>query len=159
MMAEYDERAMSRANVWACAYNAAVNYGSERANKKMWDLIRALNDDMRLDGKAKMDELVDLGIIDSYTECSPECCMRPGGLFHADGCPNESNTEFMREIESKTREQLPEPQRAKFISINLVGRGRDRRLAIVLPYVQPHEHRDPIGNLLTCKQAGCTDDA
>lgn len=150
-----DELERSRINVWACAYNAAVNHGGERAHRKMWDLIRAINENMRLEGKAKMDELVKLGIIDGYIECPPQCCMRPGGLFHADGCQNESNSEFIRGIWTKTRERLPEPQRVKFISIGLVGHGRDSRLDAILPLVQAHRHTDPIGNLLTCDEAGC----
>ena len=145
----------SPASIWAYAYNAAVNYGSGRAHKKMWDLIRALNDNMRQEGKAKMDELVELGIIDSYTECPSECCMRPGGLFHAKDCPNEYNTEFRRQIRERVREQLPEPQTHYFSGISLVGEARDHRLDMILPLVQQHNHRDPIGNPITCQEAGC----
>ena len=94
-------------NVWAYAYNAAVNYGTERGHRKMWDLIRALNVSMRAQGKRQMEELVRLGVITSYVACPDECQMRPGGLFHADGCENEKNHPVYRERQRKACAQLP----------------------------------------------------
>jgi hypothetical protein len=79
------------ANVWAYAYNAAVNYGSERAHKKMLGLIEALNRGMRDEGRKKLQALVDAGVVESCKPCPPECHMRPGGLFHAEGCENDPN--------------------------------------------------------------------
>lgn len=75
---------MSRANLRACAYNAAVNWGTGRATKKMRDLLLAINLNERLEGAAKMDELVRLGAIKTYDMCPSECRVFPGGMRHAE---------------------------------------------------------------------------
>lgn len=152
----YPDLKMAEVDVHACAYNAAVNHGSGRANKKMWDLVRAINEYERLRNKAKLDELVKRGIIDSYEECPVGCCVRPGGLFHVEGCPNDFNSEWHRALRTKLRAQLPEHDAIHFQPSGLVGHARDRRLDMILPYAQKHDHRDPIGNALTCAEAGCS---
>ena len=101
------ETEILRANLFACAYNAAVNYGRGRAHKKMMGLIGALNAYMRANGKEKMDALVKAGVIESYTPCPDGCHMRPGGLFHVDGCENDSNHPVYRERQQKAMEILP----------------------------------------------------
>jgi hypothetical protein len=111
----------SRVNLQACAYNAAVNWGSERATKKMHDLLAAINENQRLEGAAKMDELVELGAIKVYAACPGECRVFPGGLRHADGCRNDFNSDFMREIRGWVYENLPQPRAVQFTSIGLVG--------------------------------------
>lgn len=94
-------------NVWACAYNAAVNYGSGRAHKKMLHLIEALNIDMREEGKLKLEALMDAGVIESFKPCPDECCMRPGGLFHTAGCENDCNHSVYRARTEAAQEKLP----------------------------------------------------
>ena len=119
---ETDERLLTpRASLMACAYNAAVNYGSDRAAKKMGDLVRAINHYERIEGVVKLDFLVSKGVIDSYTECPDECEMRPGGLFHADGCENDFNHPVSRARRERAREMLPERQ-TYAASVSLVGR-------------------------------------
>lgn len=119
---EDDERLLlPRANLEACAYNAAVNYGSGRAAKKMGDLVRAINYRERVEGVVKLDFLVSKGVIDSYTACPPECEMRPGGLFHTPGCENDWNHPVSRARHEKAREMLPERQ-THAASVKLVGR-------------------------------------
>lgn len=120
---EADERLlMSEANLRACAYNAAVNYGSGRAAKKMGDLVRAINAFERIEGVVKLDYLVSKGVIESYTTCPAECEMRPGGLFHAEGCENDSNHPVSRQRREKARELLPERQ-TYAANVSLVGGG------------------------------------
>lgn len=118
---ETDERLLlPRSNLMACAYNAAVNYGSERAAKKMGDLIRAINSRERIEGVVKLDYLVSKGVIESYIACPDECEMRPGGLFHASGCENDSNHPVSRLRRERAREMLPERQ-TYAANVNLVG--------------------------------------
>lgn len=113
-------------NVWACAYNAAVNYGTERGHRKMGDLIRALNASMRAQGKRQMEELLRLGVIESYTACPDGCEMRPGGLFHVEGCENDANHPVSRERQRKAMAQLPGGSDGnagwRAASVQLVGR-------------------------------------
>jgi hypothetical protein len=115
------------ANVWACAYNAAVNYGSERAHKKMVRLIEALNRDMREEGRRKLQALVDAGVIESFKPCPDECHMRPGGLFHVDGCENDANHPVSRAREKAAQEKLPGGPDGwagwRAACVELVGRG------------------------------------
>jgi hypothetical protein len=94
--------------VQACAYNAAVNYGSGRADKKMRRLVEAINTHERAEGKAKLQFLVEKGVIDSFKPCPPECHFRPGGLFHARDCENDGNSEISRSRRRAAIEQLPE---------------------------------------------------
>jgi hypothetical protein len=101
------EKDLRAANVLACAYNAAVNHGSERGHKKMLQLIDALNSNMRFEGKRAMDHLVASGVIDSYKLCPPECCMRPGGLFHVAHCENDANHPVYRARVQAATEKLP----------------------------------------------------
>lgn len=121
-----DRIALSRSNVWACAYNAAVNYGSERGPKKMGDLIYALNENMRLEGKMKLQALVDAGVIESFNPCSNECCMKPGGLFHIDGCENDPNHPVYQERQDAASMKLPGGRDGhngwRAASVSLVGR-------------------------------------
>jgi hypothetical protein len=118
---ETDERlSLPRANFMACAYNAAVNYGSGRAAKKMGDLVRAINYYQRTVGVVKLDFLVSKGVIESYTECPDGCEMRPGGLFHVQDCENDSNHPVARARQERAREMLPERQ-AHAASVILVG--------------------------------------
>lgn len=118
---EADERLlMPQANLMACAYNAAVNYGSGRAAKKMADLVRAINDWQRIEGVVKLDYLVSKGVIESYTACPDGCEMRPGGLFHAEGCENDFNHLVSRERREKTLEMLPQRQ-TYAANVSLVG--------------------------------------
>jgi hypothetical protein len=103
-----DERlALPRASLMACAYNAAVNYGTGRGVRKMGDLIRAINSCERAEGFVRLTRLVEQGIIESFTPCPAECEMRPGGLFHAQGCENDSNHPVYRARMDKVREVLP----------------------------------------------------
>lgn len=98
---------MNTGDLFACAYNAAVNYGSERAHKKMLNLINCLNRVMRENGREKLQKLVAAGVIESFTPCPPECCMRPGGLFHAKGCENDGNHPVYNTRVSAAQEKLP----------------------------------------------------
>lgn len=119
---EADERLlMPRANLMACAYNAAVNSRSGRAAMKMNDLVHAINDYERIEGVVKLDFLVSKGVIDGYTECPFGCEMRPGGLFHVEGCENDSNHPVSRARHERAREMLPERQ-TYAASVKLVGR-------------------------------------
>lgn len=102
-----DAVAMARANLMSCAYNAAVNYGSGRAHKKMIHLLDAINHHERIEGRAKLQSLVDLGVIDSFTPCPPECQVRPGGLFHAKDCENDANHPVSRTRCQRATEILP----------------------------------------------------
>lgn len=118
---ESDERLqMPRANLMACAYNAAVNYGSGRAGKKMGDLIQAINIFERVEGTVKLDFLVSKGVIESYTNCPAECVVRPGGLFHVPDCENDYNHPVSRQRHERAREMLPERQ-TYAASVSLVG--------------------------------------
>ena len=102
---------IARANYMACAYNAAVNSypGNEsRARRKMNDLVDAINYFQRVEGRAKLDWLMAQGVIDSYTPCPRECEMRPGGLFHAPDCENDSNSQVSRARHEAVVQQLPE---------------------------------------------------
>lgn len=105
------EYQLARSNLMACAYNAAVNYGSDRATKKMRHLIEAINYFERVEGTAKLDFLVSRGVIESYRNCPRECEIRPGGLFHEPGCENEANTEVSRQRHERTLDMLPEWQK------------------------------------------------
>lgn len=117
-----DERvALARANLMACAYNAAVNYGRERAAKKMGDLIRAINYCERVEGFVKLTRLVEQGLIEDFTPCPDGCEMRPGGLFHAAGCENDFNHPVSRARWDKVREVLPVAHQWD-AHVNLVGR-------------------------------------
>lgn len=98
---------MPRANLMACAYNAAVNYGSERATKKIGGLLDAINWFNRAEGRIKLGLLVEAKIIESFTPCSPQCHVRPGGLFHVAGCENDYNHSVYRQRQQKAREVLP----------------------------------------------------
>lgn len=119
---EQDNEALSdaRANLFACAYNAAVNHGPDRGLRKMSDLIRAINHYERLEGAAKLDYLVSQGVIDSYKPCPAECVVRPGGLFHAKDCENDSNHPVDRTRRIRAVEKLPGPIVARLYT-SLVG--------------------------------------
>lgn len=104
------ELQQARANYMACAYNAAVNYGSDRAAKKMRHLVEAINWYERAEGHAKLEWLKSAGVIDGYTPCPPECQVRPGGLFHAPGCENDFNHPVSRDRWERARAVLPEAQ-------------------------------------------------
>ncbi len=95
------------ANLFACAYNAAVNYGRERGHKKMMHLIEALNGYMREEGKNKLQALVQAGVIETFKPCPDECCMRPGGLFHAPDCENDMNHPVYKARTEAAQNQLP----------------------------------------------------
>jgi hypothetical protein len=111
---------MARANYMACAYNAAVNYGTDRGHRKMWDLIRAINAHDRAEGVAKLEYLKRQNVIDSYTPCPAECEVRPGGLFHVSECENEWNHSVSHARRERARELLP--LRATYAaSVSLVG--------------------------------------
>lgn len=101
---------MAQASYMACAYNAAVNYGSERGPRKMGDLIRAINQCLRVEGRAKLQWLVDQGVIDGFKPCPPDCEMRPGGLFHESGCENDFNHPVSHDRRAAARHALPERQ-------------------------------------------------
>lgn len=102
-----DEYRMARANYMACAYNAAVNSGTSRGIRKMGDLVHAINSYERVAGRAKLQFLVDQGVIESFTACPVECHMRPGGLFHAKGCENDFNSELSRARRKAATDNLP----------------------------------------------------
>lgn len=122
---EHPDVIMARADFMACAYNAAVNYGSERGVRKMGNMIAALNRYERAEGKAKLDRLRERGIIDNYTPCPDGCEVRPGGLFHVDGCENDMNHAVYRERQQRAREVLPGGQDGtagwRASSVTLVG--------------------------------------
>lgn len=104
-----DDVRMAQASLYACSYNAAVNYGSDRADKKMRHLIEAINTYERVEGRARLQFLVEQGVIDSFKPCHPhECHMRPGGLFHAKDCENDGNSEVSRARRDAARHALPE---------------------------------------------------
>ena len=106
---ESDDVRLAQANLYGCAYNAAVSYGSERAAKKMRHLIEAINSYERIEGRARLQFLVERGVIDGFVPCHPtECHMRPGGLFHAAGCENDSNSEVSRARRKAAKDTLPE---------------------------------------------------
>lgn len=106
---ENDKVRMAQSNLYANAYNAAVNYGSDRADKKMRHLIEAINDYERVVGRAKLDYLVSQGVITNFKACHPtECHMRPGGLYHQANCENDGNSEVAKQRAASTREKLPE---------------------------------------------------
>lgn len=98
---------MLRANFMACAYNAAVNYGSGRAHKKMVGLVEAINWYERAEGRAKLDQLVAHGVIDGYKPCAAGCEVRPGGLFHVGGCENDFNHPVRKARQQRAQEVLP----------------------------------------------------
>jgi hypothetical protein len=95
------------ANLLACTYNAVVNYGSDREAKKMRHLTEALNSYERAVGRDRLEALVAQGVIDSFTPCPPECVIRPGGLFHAEGCENDYNHPVTRARQQRAMEMLP----------------------------------------------------
>lgn len=98
---------MPIANYMACAYNAAVNYGSGRAHKKMIGLVEAINWYERVRGRVMLDILVKVGVIAGYKHCPPECEVRPGGRFHAKDCENDFNHPVSRDRHQRAREILP----------------------------------------------------
>lgn len=104
-----DDFQLARASYMACAYNAAVNYGSDRAAKKMRHLIEAINHYERVSGRARLQFLVDQGVINGFVPCHPtDCHMRPGGLFHAQGCENDWNSEVSHARRKAAKDALPE---------------------------------------------------
>lgn len=94
-------------NLRACAYNAFVSSGMARGAKKMRHLGEAINWYERAKGRVKLDALIDAGVIESYKPCPAECIVRPGGLFHAKGCENDSNHPVDRDRVQRARELLP----------------------------------------------------
>lgn len=104
---QHPDLQLPRANFMACAYNAAVNYGSGRADKKMRGLVDAINWYERVRGKVQLDLLVEAGVIDGYTPCPTECQVRPGGLFHADDCENDFNHPISKARTQRATEVLP----------------------------------------------------
>lgn len=114
---------LARVNYMACAYNAAVNYGSERGVKKMRHLIEAINHFYRVEGAAKLAWLQSQGVIDSWKPCPSECEMRPGGLFHTKDCENDFNSEVSKQRRDAVRDKLPEKYRWS-ASPSLVGFSR-----------------------------------
>lgn len=102
-----DEVRLMRANFMACAYNAAVNSDVPRGVRKMRDLIEAINWYERTKGRVMLDLLMEQGVIDTYTACPSECEVRPGGLFHADGCENDANHPVFKARQQRAREVLP----------------------------------------------------
>lgn len=98
---------LARANFMACAYNAAVNHGTDRGVRKMRDLVRAINYYERCEGRVKLGLLAAAGIIAGYTPCPQECEFRPGGLFHARGCENDFNHPVSRARSQRACELLP----------------------------------------------------
>jgi hypothetical protein len=87
------ELVMARANLMACAYNAAVNYGSDRAAKKMR----------------------------RWLHCPAECQVRPGGLFHASDCENDFNHPVSQDRRRRAAELRP-ARHTYAASVSLVGR-------------------------------------
>ena len=119
---ETDEVDMARRNVFACAYNAAVNYGTGRERKKMRDLIEALNSQLRIEGRAKLVYLTAKGVISGWTPCPRACEMRPGGLFHAEGCENNINHPVYRERTKLAQAKLTGEEGGYWTgSVSLVG--------------------------------------
>ncbi len=116
---------LARANFEACAYNAAVNHGTQRGVRKMGDLIRAINGYERTLGRWKMERLVDLGVIEGFKPCKLECEVRPGGLFHVQGCENDLNHPVYKDRQKRAEEMLPlGPERdggAHAAHVKLVG--------------------------------------
>lgn len=106
-MADIDELQRATTNVVACAHNAAVSHGTERGRRKMAGLIEAINLLYRVEGRERLRHLVEQGVIDRYEPCPPECCFRVGGLFHADGCENDPNSDVYLERQLRARERLP----------------------------------------------------
>lgn len=102
-----DDVRLYRASYMACAYNAAVNHGTPRGLRKMGDLVRAINEFERIEGKVKLELLVSYGVIESFNPCPQECHMRPGGLFHAKDCENDSNHPVSKARTAKATEVLP----------------------------------------------------
>jgi hypothetical protein len=101
------EAELAQRNLQACAWNAVVNYRSERATKKMGDLIRAVNWHHRAVGRVKLLELVEAGVIEEFEPCPDRCCIRPGGLFHAEGCENDYNSDVSKYRRERAVEMLP----------------------------------------------------
>lgn len=113
---------LARSNLMACAYNAAVNHGTERGVRKMGDLLRAINSYERTIGLQKMQRLVALGLITEFEPCSPQCEVRPGGLFHVAGCENEMNHDVYRRRVAAADRNLAKKDGAGFAaSVTLVG--------------------------------------
>lgn len=121
-MRTLDEQLKSAtANLHAVTHNAVVNLGSERGRRKLGDLVRALNLYYRVEGRHKLQALVDRGVIDGpIRACPPECEVRPGGTFHAKGCENDLNHPVYRARQDAVRQQLPEHERWA-ASVSLVG--------------------------------------
>lgn len=104
-----DEVQLAQTDLYANAYNAAVNHGSDRAAKKMRHLVESINRYERIEGRARLQFLVDQGVIDGFNPCHPtDCHMRPGGLFHAKGCENDPNSEVSRARRKAAKDTLPE---------------------------------------------------
>jgi len=119
---ETDEVQLARVNVQACAYNAAVNYGSGRAGKKMFGLIQALNYMLRAEGRDKLSYLKAKGVIDEWRSCPALCEMRPGGLFHAEGCENNTNHPVYRERTKMAEAKLTGEEGGERVAwVSLVG--------------------------------------
>jgi hypothetical protein len=104
---EIEEVESAVVNVLACAYNAAVNSGTERGIRKMNDLIEAINVQERIQGREKLKALVAADIIESFNPCPPECEVYRGGLRHAPDCENDYNHPIYRARQEKAQELLP----------------------------------------------------
>lgn len=98
---------LAESGYMACAYNAAVNYGTERGARKMGALIAAINIYERVRGAAMLTWLQQQGVIETWEPCPTGCVMRPGGLFHADGCDNDFNSAVSRARREAVRRALP----------------------------------------------------
>lgn len=98
---------MLAADLHACTYNAIVNHGTDRGVRKMADLTRSMNRYLRAEGREKLERLVHVGIIGTFTPCSEECEVRPGGLHHRIACENDMNHATYKERVRKCRELLP----------------------------------------------------
>lgn len=98
---------MATANYMACAYNAAVNAGTERGIRKMDDLIEAINLHHRIEGREKLQALVDAGIIGSFEPCGADCMVYRGGLRHGADCQNDPNHTVYKSRQQRARELLP----------------------------------------------------
>lgn len=134
---EYLDLALT--NYMACAYNAAVNYGANasdeagwkelsgrngRGHRKMWDLVRAINTYERVKGRIQLSRLVADGVIDGFNPCPTDCEVRPGGLFHAEGCENDWNHEVSKHRRELVEQLLPVARKWD-ASPKLVGSGDD----------------------------------
>ena len=116
----HPELLTAEANLHACAYNAAVNHGTQRGVRKMGDLIRALNYYERVCGAARLQFLVNVGVIAEFSPCHDACEIRPGGLFHVDGCENDANHPVYRARRAAAADSLP-AKKAIAAEVTLVG--------------------------------------